>query len=179
MNFNLGHQYTLNSDLEAIKPQLIVDYYSDNRLHFKSSMPKVADEFYTHDYWQERLELFKQQQAVTAFRCFIRCQKDFVGHIFIDNIIKGPFMAGFLGYGIAANYQGQGLMTQSLNHVTHYMFEEFKLNRVMANCMPTNTRSIKLLNAAGFEREGFARRYLKINGQWEDHLQFSCINPCL
>jgi ribosomal-protein-alanine N-acetyltransferase len=40
----------------------------------------------------------------------------------------------------------------------------------MANYMPINTRSAKLLNRLGFKIEGYAEKYLLINGQWEDHI---------
>ena len=36
--------------------------------------------------------------------------------------------------------------------------------------MPNNAASIRVLERNGFRREGFARRYLKINGVWEDHV---------
>jgi ribosomal-protein-alanine N-acetyltransferase len=47
----------------------------------------------------------------------------------------------------------------------------------MANHMPTNTRSDKLLRLLGFEREGYARAYLKISGHWEDMVLNALINP--
>ena len=49
-------------------------------------------------------------------------------------------------------------------------FDELGLNRVMAGYLPHNERSATLLLRLGFEKEGYARRYLKINGKWEDHI---------
>jgi len=46
----------------------------------------------------------------------------------------------------------------------------------MAGYLPHNERSGKLLDRLGFEKEGLARKYLKINGRWEDHLLTSLIN---
>jgi len=46
------------------------------------------------------------------------------------------------------------------------------LHRLEAACIPVNLASIRLLTKCGFRQEGLARRYLKINGRWEDHLLF-------
>jgi ribosomal-protein-alanine N-acetyltransferase len=47
------------------------------------------------------------------------------------------------------------------------------LHRLEAACIPVNQASIRLLTKSGFRQEGLARKYLKINGRWEDHLLFS------
>jgi hypothetical protein len=57
-----------------------------------------------------------------------------------------------------------------------YMFDIVGLHRIMANHMPANVRSEKLLRRLGFEREGVARAYLKINGPWEDHVLNALVN---
>ena len=36
--------------------------------------------------------------------------------------------------------------------------------------MPINVASIRVLERNGFRAEGLARRLLKINGTWEDHV---------
>lgn len=38
-----------------------------------------------------------------------------------------------------------------------------------ANIQPENIASIKLVKRLGFTKEGFSRRYLKVNGEWRDH----------
>ena len=47
------------------------------------------------------------------------------------------------------------------------------LSRVEAACIPDNDRSLGLLEKAGFVREGYARRYLMIDGRWQDHVLLS------
>ena len=41
--------------------------------------------------------------------------------------------------------------------------------------MPNNSASQALLQRCGFRREGYARKFLKINGVWRDHLLFAVI----
>ncbi len=66
-------------------------------------------------------------------------------------------------------------MRESLQVALHWAFSELDLHRVMANYMPRNERSARLLQHLGFEQEGYARRYLQIAGVWEDHVLTSRI----
>lgn len=95
------------------------------------------------------------------------------------NIIRGPFQACYLGYSIDDAIQGQGVMREILLAGLNYVFTEFNLNRVMANYIPCNVRSGRLLASLGFEKEGLAKSYLKINGRWQDHILTSKLNTGL
>lgn len=93
------------------------------------------------------------------------------------HIMRGPLQACYLGYSVAQDRQGQGLMAEVLQTGIDYMFDTCGLHRIMANHMPSNTRSAALLQRLGFEREGYARQYLKIAGRWEDMVLTARINP--
>ena len=47
----------------------------------------------------------------------------------------------------------------------------------MANYIPHNERSGRLLRRLGFMVEGYARDYLFINGAWRDHILTALTNP--
>lgn len=72
--------------------------------------------------------------------------------------------------------QGQGLMYEVAQVGITYMFDTQGLHRIMANHMPANVRSEQLLRRLGFAREGYARAYLKIAGQWQDHVLNALVN---
>ena len=93
------------------------------------------------------------------------------------NIVRGIFQACHLGYSVDHAWQGKGLMFEVAEAGIAYMFGTQGLHRIMANHMPANVRSEKLLRRLGFEREGYARAYLKIAGQWEDHVLNALVNP--
>jgi ribosomal-protein-alanine N-acetyltransferase len=82
-----------------------------------------------------------------------------------------------LGFSIGGRYEGRGLMGEALGAAIEHVFNEYRLHRIMANHRPENLRSGNLLARLGFEREGLARAYLKINGEWADHVLTSRINP--
>jgi len=106
-------------------------------------------------------------------RFIIRPKEDpskIIGFCNFTQIFYGAFQACYLGYKIDQEYEGKGLMFEALEASIKFVFEELGLHRIMANYMPINTRSAKLLNRLGFIVEGYARNYLLINGKWEDHV---------
>ena len=93
-----------------------------------------------------------------------------LGRCSYTNIVRGVFQACHLGFSLAAAAQGRGLMARALRVANRYCFEQLGLHRIMASHLPRNARSERLLESLGFEKEGYARAYLKIAGVWEDHV---------
>ena len=67
-------------------------------------------------------------------------------------------------------------MKEALSEGINYIFSERNFHRIEANVMPRNQKSRNTLKSLGFKEHGIAPQYLKINGQWEDHVQTSLIN---
>ena len=70
---------------------------------------------------------------------------------------------------------GNGFMTEAISLIKKFIFNELELHRVEAACLPRNLRSLNTLKSNEFVKEGLVRKYLKINGKWEDHVLLSCI----
>ncbi len=68
-------------------------------------------------------------------------------------------------------------MTETVRLVVDYAFHELKLHRIEAGVMPRNLGSMRVLEKAGFHKEGIARKNVKINGVWEDHQVLAILNP--
>jgi ribosomal-protein-alanine N-acetyltransferase len=110
--------------------------------------------------------------------CFLICLNAdgaITGTINLSQIFRGGFQNAYLGYYIGAPYAGSGYMTEALRLILRYAFSELKLHRLEANIQPGNSASIALVRRAGFSREGFSRRYLKICGRWRDHERWAII----
>lgn len=99
-----------------------------------------------------------------------------VGGLTLCNVRRGVTQSCTLGYWIGAKYARQGYMTASVRAVVPFVFDSLELHRLEAACLPTNAASIKLLEKTGFQREGLARRYLRINGVWQDHLLYALLD---
>lgn len=100
---------------------------------------------------------------------------DLVGGLTLCNVRRGVTQACTLGYWIGEPYARQGYMTAAVRAVIPFVFDSLELHRLEAACLPANTASVKLLEKTGFIQEGLARRYLKINGVWQDHLLYALL----
>ena len=96
-----------------------------------------------------------------------------LGGLTLANIRRGCAQAGSLGYWMGAAHARQGHMTAAVHAVIPFAFGTLRLHRIEAACIPANVASIRLLERTGFQREGFARQYLCIDGVWQDHLLFA------
>ncbi len=99
-----------------------------------------------------------------------------VGGLTLCNVRRGVTQSCTLGYWIGAKYAQRGYMTAAVRAVIPFVFDSLELHRLEAACLPTNTASIRLLEKTGFTREGIARRYLRINGIWQDHLLYALLD---
>ncbi len=98
-----------------------------------------------------------------------------LGGLTLGQVRRGVAQAATLGYWMGAPHAGKGFMARAVRATAGFAFATLRLHRIEAACLPENTPSIRLLEGIGFRREGFARSYLRINGDWRDHLQFALI----
>ncbi len=148
-------------------------YYRDNREFLQPWEPTRTEQFFQVEWWAQRIEQVRQEfrRGQLVMLIGVAHQGDEVlCCCSYSNIIYGVFNACHLGYSVSQRVQGQGLMQEMLEHSLPFVYENMGLRRVMANYMPRNQRSAALLARLGFEKEGYARQYLKINGKWEDHV---------
>ena len=154
----------------------VVSYLLDSRSFFDKWGPAVEDEYFKSAFQKERLitDIEKMEQG-KLLRLWVFKNEDLeqpIGDIGFSQIIWGGFQSCFLGYKIAERENGKGYATEAIEAGVDYVFNQMKLHRIEANIIPRNTASIRVVEKLGFEKEGLAKRYLKINGCWEDHLHF-------
>ncbi|WP_062537333.1 ribosomal protein S5-alanine N-acetyltransferase [Mizugakiibacter sediminis] len=179
----LPHLVTPRTRLAVIGPEhaaAIAAYYRANREHLAPWEPPRDEAFYTAAGWRRRgAELRAAFADGTALPLAV-LEADagrVIGICQFSQIVRGAFQACYLGYSLGREWQGRGLMQEAVAAGIAYVFDTVGLHRVMANHMPRNERSARLLRRLGFEREGYARAYLNIAGRWEDHVLNALINP--
>ncbi|HZI83864.1 MAG TPA: GNAT family protein [Casimicrobiaceae bacterium] len=98
-----------------------------------------------------------------------------VGVFNLSEIVRGAFQSAYVGYYALAPHAGRGYMAEGLGLTLRFAFRIMRLHRVEINIQPGNSRSIKLARRAGFIREGFSRRYVKLAGRWRDHERWALV----
>lgn len=137
--------------------------------------PLWAPDDLTRGAFRRRLTRYADEMRLDqAYSFFIFTKDDGVlmGGLTFGNIRRGVARSTTLGYWMGQRYAGQGVMTRAVRLGLGFAFDTLGLRRVEAGCVPGNTASIRVLEANGFEREGYAREYLCIAGEWKDHILF-------
>ncbi len=182
LNLTLPHLTASDVHARLLAPHeadMMLVFREDNRRHLEHWEPSRPAEFYSLGFWQINLRLHLRDFRDGHSVCFALLnpeETEVLGVCNYTNIVRGTFQSCHLGYALAEKHQGTGLMFRALSLTNDYIFSTIRLNRIMAAYLPHNDRSGALLNRLGFEKEGFARRYLKINGRWEDHVLTALLN---
>lgn len=132
------------------------------------SPPKTEDEF-------NRYIEFSRKDDCRSFLICHMSDGSIVGSITLSQIFMRGFRSAYLGYYIGEQHANRGYMTEALELILRYAFDNLKLHRVEANIQPGNLASIALVKRAGFTEEGYSRRYLKISGRWRDHERWALL----
>jgi [ribosomal protein S5]-alanine N-acetyltransferase len=159
------------SDIPALRRLLI-----ENAEHLRPWSPAAAA---GHD----PLSLVEMTRSITRQRRLWREDRAYtllierrepegrlVGRVVLSEVVRGAFENAYLGYWIDRNHQGAGLMSEAVQAVVRFAFDELRLHRVQAAVIPKNVGSRRVLAKAGFREEGLALRYLQIAGSWQDHV---------
>jgi ribosomal-protein-alanine N-acetyltransferase len=159
----------------------VARFHTANRAHFKRWDPPQLSGWGTVADHEVALrdgdEAFRSGRALRWWLVDADRAERVIGNIHLSNIVCGCFQSCHLGYAIAADREGRGLMTEALAAVIAAAFSPaINLHRLQAAVQADNPRSLALLARLGFSFEGLARDYLFINGAWRDHRLFSLLN---
>ena len=140
--------------------------------------PTWPDDSLGRDHFRRRLrQQAREWRSGEAYGLFVFTNEGrrLAGGINLSNVRRGVAQAASVGYWIGARHVGNGYMTDALRAALPFAFGTLGLHRLEAACLPHNGPSARVLEKSGFRREGTARRYLKINGVWQDHLLFALL----
>lgn len=170
----------------TLRPPTVADYSAWaelralSRSHLTPWEPAWSRDDLSRQMYRRRLRAYaKDVRDDFGYSYFISdaAHDTLLGGITLSNVRRGSAQTAALGYWIGKPYAGQGCMTEAVQTLLPFAFRTLRLHRLEAACMPANAASIRVLERSGFEREGLARSYLKINGRWEDHFLFAALAP--
>lgn len=115
----------------------------------------------------------REARAGRALPFAITYDGELVGHLNLNSIVLGAFRCARAGYWVASHVAGQGVMPTALALAVDHCFDELGLHRIEVNIRPENTKSRRVVEKLGLRQEGLHERFLFIDGDWRDHLQFA------
>lgn len=127
--------------------------------------------------FKRRVKRYRMRDNQTGLSYFLVRKSDqtLVGGITVSRMLRGVAQSCSIGYWVGEPFTRQGYMSEAVTGLYREIFETMQFHRIEAACLPNNDASIKLLEKIGFQREGYARGYLKIDGRWQDHLLYSLL----
>lgn len=177
--------YEIDGDIilrtaDATDAAMIVEYFQTNRQHLQPWEPRRDESFYSIASWTQKLIKLQELHKLGLGYYLLITEKEsgaMLGTISFSSVARFPLHACNVGYSLAEQAQGRGVMTRALRLAVNYMFRIHNMHRIMAGYIPRNKRSESVLKKVGFEYEGLAKAYLLINGRWEDHHMMALVNP--
>lgn len=178
----------------VLRPPIAADYgaWADlrgrSRDHLVPWEPQWEVDELDRTTYRRRLKLYAQElrdDLGYAFFIFARASGHagaetsvhgtLVGGLRLSNIRRGVSQAATIGYWLGGAHVGRGYMAAAVGAVIPFCFDTLTLHRLEAACLPDNVRSMHVLERNGFEKEGLARDYIKINGVWRDHVLYGLV----
>lgn len=158
----------------------LTDYVMRNR-DFLAPYEAGRDErYYTVEAQREALEEdLRAWEERRGYRLYVRLREEgdlLIGSVALNNVVWGAFRSCFAGIRLDGAHVNRGYATMAMGLVVPFAFGTLGLHRIEANVMPRNAPSLRVLEKCGFVCEGLSRRYLKINGVWEDHVHMVLLN---
>lgn len=150
-----------------------------SRDHLTPWEPKWARDELSRSSFRRRLRHYQRElrdDLGYAFFIFRRGDDELVGGITLSNVRRGVAQVASLGYWMGAPYLRRGYMSDAVATAGAFAFQDLMLHRVEAACLPSNVASQRVLERNGFIKEGLARKYLKIDGVWQDHLLYALLS---
>ncbi|MEJ5945060.1 GNAT family N-acetyltransferase [Pseudokineococcus basanitobsidens] len=110
--------------------------------------------------------------AGTRWSGVVLLDGEVVGRTTVSDVVRGAFQSGHVGYWVSQQAGGRGVAGAAVAQVLGRAFGDMELHRLRAATLPNNVRSQKVLRRNGFDEIGYAPRYLRIAGRWQDHVLF-------
>ena len=162
-------------DLGPEDARALLDLRVRNREFFEPFEPTPAAEHFTQGAQRDSIELGNRawdDDREYTFGVFLP-EGSLVGRVRLSVVVRGPWQNANVGYYVDRDVNGRGICTEAVGLVVDFAFDRLELHRVQAAVMPRKADSIRVLEKNAFRREGLASNYLRINGEWEDHLVFA------
>jgi len=184
LTFPGGQQPVIRGEGVYLRYPRVADFLAWARLRDESRAflapwePSWSSDELTKGAFRRRLKRYaRETRHDTAYAFFVFRDEDdaLLGGCTLSNVRRGVTQCCALGYWVGERFARQGYMNAAVRALIPFIFKTLGLHRIEAACLLSNEPSKSLLAKAGFREEGVARRYLQINGDWQDHVLFALL----
>ncbi|MGH6871885.1 MAG: GNAT family N-acetyltransferase [Rhizomicrobium sp.] len=185
LTFPGGQQPVIRGEGIYMRYPRMADFLAWSRIRGESRAflspwePSWASDELTRGAFRRRIKRYaKETRHDTAYAFFVFREEDdaLLGGCTLSNVRRGVTQCCALGYWVGERFARQGYMHAAVRALIPFIFRTLGLHRIEAACLPSNEPSKSLLAKAGFREEGLAKRYLQINGDWQDHVLFALLD---
>lgn len=160
----------------------VLRFYKNDQELFEQFEADRSPNFYTEAHQRTILQLeYGLTLKLSQVRFYVFLKDDpekIIGTVCLYDI-SNSYSRADIGYKFASQFHHKGYATEAVEKLIDIAFSELNLHRLCAHVQENNHPSINLLHGLGFQKEGICRDYLRLNGSWTDHLQYSLIAPTL
>jgi ribosomal-protein-alanine N-acetyltransferase len=184
LTFPGGQQPVIRGENVYLRYPRVPDFFAWSRLRSESREflvpwePSWATDELSKGAFRRRLKKYQRETRLdSAYAFFVFRTEDnaLLGGCTLSNVRRGVTQCCALGYWVGERFARQGYMFDAVRALVPFIFKTLGLHRIEAACLPSNDPSKSLLGKVGFREEGLARRYLQINGEWQDHVLFALL----
>jgi ribosomal-protein-alanine N-acetyltransferase len=160
-------------DLRHDDAEALSAAYVKNRRHLEPWEPTRADDFFTPEGQAAAIATsVAAAHAGWSLPLVLTGADRILGRATLSGITRGAFQSGTLGYWIDEDLEGRGIMTAVVGAIVTIARDDLALHRVQAETLVHNAASQRVLERNGFVEFGTAPKYLRIAGEWQDHVLF-------
>ena len=180
-NINLATERLNLTCLTKASALMVHAFYERNASYFDPYELTRPNQFYTVAFQTAVLEWeWQEMQAGHCLRYYLFPENEpttIIGTVNLSNIRMGKICSASLGYKIDHQYWNQGYATEACKCLLDYAFRELKFHRIIAEIIPHNAPSTRVVKSLGFVQEGIEREAAEINGKWQDLMLYAKLNP--
>jgi ribosomal-protein-alanine N-acetyltransferase len=156
------------------------------RVAEKEDLPLLAEWANNLDFWGEYFSPLQRTKAdvektfessPSECKNYIVEKKDGtkIGGIVHFNVLAPYAKTLEMGYALVPSERGKGYCTEAAQLMVDYLFLSKDITCVQATIVVGNVASQRVLEKAGFQKEGIMRKRVFINGKWRDLVLFSIL----
>lgn len=145
-----------------------------NRAYLRRWLPWVDAQTSPESSRKNILERIEKARKGEALELGMYLNRELIGSIGLNRIVSSQKKAS-IGYWVAPEFQGEGIVTDCVRALITYGFQELGLHRIRIQCSVNNKRSAAIPERLGFTFEGIARE----DGFLYDHFEDSRIYSIL